>query len=100
AAVVLCGVLGMPPATRRVAAQSPSNNDVVAHYIQILNAGFQSGDFSGLSAILAPDATLTQSNPAGKTSVFDGAAAIIGYYQNVWPSISPACSLPWNRRAT
>ena len=54
---------------------------VVTTYFGILNAGMKSGDFSLLASVYAPDATLTQSKPAGVTSVFAGLAAITGFYQ-------------------
>jgi SnoaL-like domain len=54
---------------------------VVTTYFAILNAGMQSGDFSALATVYAPDATLTQSPPKGVTTVYSGIDAIIAWYQ-------------------
>jgi len=58
------------------------DQEVVATYFQILNAGMISGDFSGLATVYAPDATLTQSTPAGVTTVYSGIDAITVWYQH------------------
>src|SRR5205085_2398947 len=41
----------------------------------------QSGDFSGLRAVYATNATLTQSNPLGETKVSHGLAQITAFYE-------------------
>ena len=83
AVVVLCCAAGVRPAVSHVAAQTASNDDLIAQYVQTINDGFQSGDFSALATVLAPDVTLTQSTPAGKTTVLQGVQAVIDFYQNV-----------------
>lgn len=67
---------GNPPAQ----AERP-DQEVVTYYFQILNEGLISGDFSELSEVYAPDATLTQSNPKGVTIVAHGLPEIISWYQ-------------------
>ena len=59
---------------------------VVTKYFGILNAGMSStdGDFSALAGVYAPNAVLTQSNPAGVTHVFHGLDAITGFYVSLW----------------
>jgi hypothetical protein len=81
-AVILPGTAGAAPA-HHVATKKhqPNPETIVRTYFTILNAGMQSGDFSALSTVYAPGATLTQSNPAGVTKVFQGIAAITGFYQ-------------------
>jgi hypothetical protein len=54
---------------------------VVTAYFHILNAGMQSGDFSALADVYAPDATLTQSTPKGVTTVYSGIDAITAWYK-------------------
>jgi len=44
----------------------------------------RSGDFSALASVYSPDATLTQSNPRGVTTVVHGLDAIMRFYQGVW----------------
>lgn len=56
---------------------------VVAAYYTILNAGLKNGNFGMLSTVYAPDATLTQSNPKGVTTVVHGLAAITRFYQGL-----------------
>jgi hypothetical protein len=67
---------GTPPAQ----AERP-DEEVIAYYFQVLNEGLISGDFSELSEVYAPDATLTQSNPKGVTVVAHGLAEITAWYQ-------------------
>lgn len=76
-----CGVpMNAQPTTK---PPQPSAPTVVTTYFQILNAGMRSGDFSALASVYAPDATLTQSNPKGVTTVVHGLAAITRFYQGV-----------------
>jgi hypothetical protein len=63
------------------APADPPDEAVIASYIQALNAGIQSGDFSALLAIYAPDAVLTASTPTGVTKVSTGTAEIAAYFQ-------------------
>ncbi len=58
------------------------NQELLDSYWATLNAGMASsnGDFSGMADVYADDATLTQSNPAGLTSVYQGIDAIIAFY--------------------
>jgi len=79
--LVACG----QPANAEPKTTSPKSGatTVVTTYFQILNAGMRSGDFSTMASVFAPDATLTQSNPKGVTTVVHGLAAIIRFYQGV-----------------
>jgi hypothetical protein len=43
----------------------------------------RSGDLSAMASVYAPDATLTQSNPKGVTTVVHGLAKIITFYQGL-----------------
>jgi ketosteroid isomerase-like protein len=61
----------------------PDATKVVTTYLQLFNAGMRSGDFSAMASIYAPDATLTQSNPKGVTTVVHGLAAITSFYQGL-----------------
>ena len=66
-----------PQATQ---AERP-DQEVITYYFEVLNEGLISGDFSELSEVYAPDATLTQSNPKGVTIVAHGLTEIIAWYQ-------------------
>jgi ketosteroid isomerase-like protein len=68
------------PTTKPTEPGAPA---VVTMYFQILNAGMRSGDFSALASVYAPDASLTQSNPKGVTTVVHGLASITRFYQGV-----------------
>jgi ketosteroid isomerase-like protein len=70
------------PSTTQSNAQL-SATTVVTTYLQLFNAGMRSGDFSAMSSVYAPDATLTQSNPKGVTTVLHGLAAITSFYQGL-----------------
>ena len=61
----------------------PSATAVVTTYLQLFNAGMRSGDFSAMASVYAPDATLTQSNPKGVTTVVHGLVAITSFYQGL-----------------
>lgn len=74
-----CG--GPANAQPSTTAAPPSATSVVTRYLQLFNAGMRSGDFSALSSVYAPDATLTQSTPKGVTTVVHGLAKIISFYQ-------------------
>jgi Na+-translocating ferredoxin:NAD+ oxidoreductase RnfD subunit len=53
-------------------------------YFKILNAGMKSGNFSALSTVYAPNATLTQSNPLGQTKVSHGLTEITAFYEGAY----------------
>lgn len=74
-----CG--GPASAQQNTAPAQPNATSVVTTYLQIFNAGMRSGDFSAMASVYAPDATLTQSNPKGVTTVVHGLANIITFYQ-------------------
>lgn len=71
---------GAPPPTR--------SEEVVTRYFGILNAGMAStnADFSALATVYASNAVLTQSSPAGVTTVYHGLDAVIGFYVTAWQS--------------
>lgn len=53
---------------------------LVEAYFRAFNAGLLSGNFSGLRAVYAPDATLTQTNSKNVISVAHGSDAIVAWY--------------------
>jgi ketosteroid isomerase-like protein len=61
----------------------PGATTVITTYLQLFNAGMRSGDFSAMASVYAPDATLTQSNPKGVTSVVHGLANITTFFQGL-----------------
>ena len=72
-----------------LATTSRSPTATVHAYFQVLNAALQSGDFSALASVYAPNATLTQSNPLGQTTVSHGTAQITAFYrQSIFPKIA------------
>src|SRR5713101_4495182 len=75
-----CG--GAANALQNTTAPEPGATTVVTTYLQLFNAGMRSGDFSTMDSVFAPDATLTQSNPKGVTTVVHGLAAITRFYQD------------------
>jgi ketosteroid isomerase-like protein len=83
------GVANALPSTTQSNAKpniTPSESSattVVTTYLQLFNAGMKSGDFSTMASVFAPDATLTQSNPKGVTTVVHGLAAITSFYQGL-----------------
>jgi hypothetical protein len=86
--IVICtlGASRAPFAAARPAAPSQSAEAIVARYYQILNVGLQSGDFSAMASVYAPDAILSRSTPQGDTATLHGLGAIIGYYHRVYLS--------------
>jgi len=64
-------------------SSEPGATMVVTTYLQLFNAGMRSGDFSTMTSVFAPDATLTQSSPKGVTMVLHGLAAITAFYQGL-----------------
>jgi hypothetical protein len=88
--LVVLLISGLSACGGQVAAQPvttpaalPDASTVVTSYLQIFNAGMLSGDFSALSSVFAPDATLTQSSPKGVTTVEHGLTAITNFYQGL-----------------
>ena len=77
-----CG--GSTNAQPNAPSPRPSAPPVVLTYFKIFNAGMKSGDFSAMSSVYAPDATLTQSNPKGVTTVVHGIDAIMRFYEGLW----------------
>ena len=63
-----------------------NNQALLDAYWATLNAGMASatGDFSAMAGVYAADGTLTQSNPAGVTTVLQGIDAIIAFYAKAW----------------
>jgi len=61
----------------------PSATTVVTTYLQLFNVGMKSGDFSTMSSVYAPEATLTQSNPKGVTAIIHGLANITTFFQGL-----------------
>ncbi len=76
-----CG--GPAAAQPRTTSSEPSALSVVTTYLQLFITGMRSGDFSSMASVYAPDATLTQSNPKGVTTVLHGLAAITSFYQGL-----------------
>jgi hypothetical protein len=89
---LLAVTLLLSAATAHTFAQRQSRTlsaqDVLVHSFSLLNASMKSGDFSDLAAVYTPDATLTRSTPAGKTTVYHGLAAILGFYKTL-PTLAP-----------
>ncbi|HEV2238156.1 MAG TPA: nuclear transport factor 2 family protein [Ktedonobacterales bacterium] len=81
-----CATASAAPATPR----DTRAEAVVLHQFQLFNVGMASGDFAAFDQVFAPDATLTTSNPAGVTTVHQGLAAIIAYYQ-AFQAAHPLC---------
>jgi len=81
AGLAACGALTNAQQTTN--PPMPNAATVVTTSFQILNAGMRSGDFSALASVYAPDATLTQSNPKGVTTVVHGLTSITQFYQGV-----------------
>jgi hypothetical protein len=74
-----------------VSAQTRANvlsaKALVSTYYNHINVDFQNGNFTDLSTFYAPNAVLTQSNPAGVTTVFKGLAAITAFYNGVYAKL-------------
>ena len=63
------------------APADPPDEAVIASYIQALNHGIQTGDFTGLINLYAPDGVLTASTPNGVTKVATGSAELLAFFQ-------------------
>ncbi len=89
AAVGALVLLGMLPAhvSAQTRANVPSAKALVSTYYSHINVDFQNGDFSDLSTFYASNAVLTQSNPAGVTTVFKGVAAITAFYNGLYAKL-------------
>ena len=83
--VILLSACGVPATvlTSTAKATEPSASTVVTSYLHIFNASMKSGDFSALHSVYAPNATFTQSNPKGVTTVAHGLAAITKLDQTI-----------------
>lgn len=79
--LVACG--GSANAQLSATSSEPDARTVVMTYLRLFNAGMRSGDFSTISSVFAPEATLTQSSPKGVTAVIHGLAAITNFYQGL-----------------
>ena len=79
AVMALSGCGGAPVAHAQAPADQP-DQQVITTYIQDLNAGIQSGDFSALVHLYAPDAILTASTPNGVTTTATGSAQIEAFF--------------------
>lgn len=77
----------MPP---NVAAQPSEADRVIATYYRMLNAGLQSGDFSAIPAVYAPNARLRHVTLQGDNALFQGLNAIRSFYQAAYKSIPGA----------
>ena len=86
-ALVLLSACASAQAKSLTSSQAPSHvqsaSEVVEHSFSIVNAGMKSGDFSALKSVFASDATLTRSTLDGKTTVYHGLDAIIGFYDTL-----------------
>lgn len=81
----------MPPnVTAQRAAQASEADRVIATYYRMLNAGLQSGDFSAVPAVYAPNARLRHVTLQGDNALFQGLNAIRSYYQAAYKSIPGA----------
>jgi hypothetical protein len=90
-ALLALGLAVYATASARSAAPRDTRAEaVVLHQFDLFNAGMASGDFAAFDQVFAPDATLTTSNPAGVTTVHQGLAAIIAYYQ-AFQAAHPLC---------
>ena len=87
AIMALSGCGGTPVAHAQAPADPP-DQQVITTYIQDLNAGIQSGDFTALVNLYAPDAVLTASTPNGVTTTATGRAEIEAFFQH-FRSIHP-----------
>jgi hypothetical protein len=92
-AVLLVGVLSAYTLHAHAVAHAAANTArddgkpdqaVVQAYFQIFNAGLQSGDFSALSTVYAPDATLIQSNSKNVVTILHGVSDIIAWYTSTF----------------
>jgi hypothetical protein len=98
-AVLLVGVLSAyglqahavaPAAANTVRDDGKPDQAVVQTYFQIFNAGLQSGDFSALASVYAPDATLIQSNSKNVVAIKHGVSDIIAWYTMTFGIGTPA----------
>lgn len=79
---------GITSVSTHAAKQYHSPAATVHAYFRILNAGMQSGDFSAMASVYAPNGTLTQSNPLGQTKVSHGVSEIIAYYKTAYTKLA------------
>jgi hypothetical protein len=82
--VVLLGLLSGCGGVAHARANSPADPPdaaVIASYVQALNAGILTGDFTALVNLYAPDGVLTASTPNGGTKVVTGSAQLLTFFQ-------------------
>jgi hypothetical protein len=79
---------GVTPQAHANGPVDPPDQQVITNYVQALNDGIQTGDFSALLAIYAPDAVLTASTPNGVTTVATGTAQLQAFFTH-FRSIHP-----------
>lgn len=98
AAVTIAGVMGLCSAVTaaHISAQRTEKHNqlsapaLVQKYFRLLNAGMQSGDFSGMKTVYAPDGVLTQSNPLGETKVSRGLVQVTAFYEAAYAKFKGA----------
>ena len=84
--LLICGLAacgGSTNAQSNTTLTESNATTMVTTYLQLFNAGMQSGDFSAMASVYAPDATLTQSNPKGVTTIVHGLANITTFFQGL-----------------
>jgi hypothetical protein len=87
--IVLCVVCSsqVPTAAAQPRLSQQNGEALVALYYQVFNAGLRNGDFSAMASVYAPDGILSQSDPQGENSTFQGLKAIIAFYHRVYLNI-------------
>jgi ketosteroid isomerase-like protein len=94
--VMACALVAACLLTAREPAQaaSPHNSAqaLVKSYFAIANAGLNTGDFSALTTVYAPNVTLVVSNPKGVTTVLQGMAKITAWYK-AWAAANVGAQL-------
>src|SRR5438309_565795 len=90
ALVASCAV--MPHASAHAASPRNGAEALIRSYFSIANAGLNTGDFSALPTVYAPNVTLTVSNPAGVTKVLRGMDKITAWYKT-WASANAGAQL-------
>lgn len=76
----LAGCGAMAQAASAHTAVVPTDEAVITSYIQALNEGIRTGDFSALVRIYTPDAVLTASTPNGVTTTATGSVQIEAFF--------------------
>jgi hypothetical protein len=89
-AATALGGCSLSPQAQAKGPTDPPDEQVITSYVQALNVGIQSGDFSALLAIYAPNAVLTASTPNGVTTTATGTAelqAFFTHYRSIHPGL-------------